>query len=462
MIYAIVGSGGKTGLLKEMAARFRQQGKTVFVTTTTHMFIEEDTVLTDDIDVIINALRKNGYVFAGVPDGLKIKGLPEAVYTAVCDIADVVLVEADGSKHMPLKYPNETEPVIPDNADEIMVVCGLHGLNKAAKDVCHRLELVKQHLRINDDTLINPDHVYTLLMEGYVKPLQEKYPRKKITLIPKHDGSLYQRTIAAMLKEQQNPGVIRKEWFCPQPRLIICGGGHVAKEVAAIAARLDFHIRVIDDRPEIITANYFPATAEVICDSYDNLGNYLEKGACYIVVTPNHRADYQCVCAILGTDFQYLGMIGSRGKVATTKEKLQKDGYGEDQISRIFAPIGLAINAVTPAEIAISILAQIIQEKNKTHAASVDKVLLESTEPGMLCIITQKHGSTPRGIGSMMLVTKDHVQGSIGGGEPEYLAIQHARAISNLDMQDYTMNNTVVNGLDMVCGGRIKVLFVPV
>ena len=62
----------------------------------------------------------------------------------------------------------------------------------------------------------------------------------------------------------------------------------------------------------------------------------------------------------------------------------------------------------------------------------------------------------------MMLVTKDHVLGSIGGGEPEYLAISHARTVSALDTQEYTMNNTVANGLDMVCGGKIKVLFLPV
>ena len=62
----------------------------------------------------------------------------------------------------------------------------------------------------------------------------------------------------------------------------------------------------------------------------------------------------------------------------------------------------------------------------------------------------------------MMLVTEDRILGSIGGGEPEYLAIQHARSLSALDLQDYTMNNTVANGLDMVCGGRIKVLFIPV
>ena len=91
MITAIVGSGGKTTLLKSLAEKYRAQGKTVFVATTTHMFIEEDTLLTDDAAVIVDALRKNGYVFAGVPEGEKIKALPSAVYAEVCKAADVVV-----------------------------------------------------------------------------------------------------------------------------------------------------------------------------------------------------------------------------------------------------------------------------------------------------------------------------------------------------------------------------------
>lgn len=207
MIYAIVGAGGKTGLLKEMAARFRREGKSIFVTTTTRMFIEEDTLLTDDAAVITDALRKRGYAFAGVPEGMKIKALPAAVYAEVCTAADVVLVEADGSKHMPLKFPNAAEPVIPENADEIIVVCGLHGLGKEAKDVCHRLELVKQHLDISDSTRITPHHVFRLVMEGYVIPLREKYPRKKITVVARHDGSPYQCDVAAMLMAEQDHDV---------------------------------------------------------------------------------------------------------------------------------------------------------------------------------------------------------------------------------------------------------------
>ena len=462
MIYAIVGAGGKTGLLKEMAARFRREGKSVFMTTSTHMFIEEDTLLTDDAAVLTAALREKGFVFAGVPENAKIKALPEAVYSQICDAADVVLVEADGSKHMPLKYPGANEPVIPDNADEILVVCGLHSLGRAAGEVCHRLELAKQHLDIADDTVITPSHVFRLVMDGYVKPLREKYPRKKITVVPRHDGSLYQRAVAAMLSAEQDPGEIRREWFCPQPRLVICGGGHVAREVAAMASHLDFPTRIIDDRPEIMTPDRFPATAEVICDSYENIEKYLEPGACYVVVTPDHKADYRCVSAILNTQYRYLGMIGSRRKVAAATQKLREDGFSQEQIDSLFAPIGLAINAVTPAEIAVSILAQLIQQKNKTHASSADRQLLELREPGILCIITEKHGSTPRGVGSMMFVGRDQVIGSIGGGEAEYLAISHAAETTSVTVREYHLNNKHADGLDMVCGGTIKVLFLPV
>ena len=91
-----------------------------------------------------------------------------------------------------------------------------------------------------------------------------------------------------------------------------------------------------------------------------------------------------------------------------------------------------------------------------------DKALLEEKEPGTLCIIIEKHGSAPRGVGSMMFVGLDTVLGSIGGGEPEYLAICHAKEYPGFSVREYTLNNTAANGLDMICGGRIRVLFIPV
>lgn len=462
MITAVVGSGGKTSLIKELAQTYRAQGKSVFLTTTTHMFVETETLCTDDAEHIIARLKTTGFVMAGIADGEKIKGLSKETYDTVCRAADMVLVEADGAKRLPFKYPNETEPVIPDNADGILIVCGLHRIGQKAKDCCHRLELVKKCLSIEDDTVITPVHVQKLVTEGYLHPLREKYPDKKITVVARHDGSLYQRTIAAMLQQEVDVSAIKQEWFCPQPRLIICGGGHVAKEVAAMAAHLDFQTRVIDDRADLMTTARFPTTEEVICDTYDNIAHHLEPGAYYVIVTPDHKADYRCVSTILATDYAYLGMIGSKRKVAAAEEKLREDGFSEAQIRSIFAPIGLSIGAVTPAEIAISILAQIIQEKNKTHAASADRSLLDVKDSGVLCIITNKQGSSPRGVGSMMFVGTEQVLGSIGGGESEYLAIAHARSTTEITTREYRLNNKHADGLDMVCGGTINVLFVPI
>ena len=462
MTIAVVGSGGKTTLIKKLASRYRSEGKNVLITTTTHMFIEEDTLLTDDADTIIGVLRETGYAMAGIPEGEKIKSLSQKTYEKVCSFTDVVLVEADGSKRLPLKYPNASEPVIPENTDEIIVVCGLNAIGQKAKDVCHRLELVEACLGIADETMITASHVQRLVTEGYLNPLKASYPNAKITLYPRHDGTLYQRTIASLMQMEQNVSLIHNEWFCPQPKLILCGGGHVSREVAAFAHRLDFSVTVIDDRADAVTRERFPTVERLICDSYDNLESYLEPDACYVVVTPDHKADMQCVSTILPTRYRYLGMIGSRKKVASTMENLRSAGFTQEQISSIFAPIGLPIGAVTPAEIALSILAQIIQEKNKTHAASADKALLEAKEPGMLCIITEKHGSAPRGVGSMMFVGEAKVLGSIGGGEPEYLAICHARENPCFGLKEYALNNTAPNGLDMICGGRIKVLFIPV
>lgn len=462
MIIAVVGSGGKTTLIKKLAEQYRAQGKTVFVTTTTHMFIEADTLLTDDAHTIIGVLREKGYVMAGIPEREKINPLSRETFEAVCAVADVVLVEADGSKRLPLKFPNATEPVIPDAADEIIVVCGLNALGQKAEAVCHRLELVKDCLGIGDDTPITPAHVQKLITEGYLKPLREKYPHKKITVAPRHDGSLYQRAIASLLQREVDVSMIREEWFCPQPRLILCGGGHVSREVAAFAHRLDFSVTVMDERAEAVTRERFPGAERLICDTYDHLAEYLEDGACYVVATPAHKADLQCVSTILPTRYRYLGMIGSRKKVASNRENLKRAGFSQEQIDSIFAPIGLPIGAVTPAEIALSILGQIVQEKNKSHAASADKALLEVTEPGMLCVIIEKHGSAPRGVGSMMFVGQKQVIGSIGGGEPEYLAICHAKESTDFAVKEYELNNTAANGLDMICGGTIKVAFIPV
>jgi len=196
MVIAYVGSGGKTTLLKKRARECREAGKKVFITTSTHMYIEPDALLTAEAQAIIRRMEETGSAMAGMPHGEKFGPLPEGVYRRVCEAADVVLVEADGSRGLPIKFPGEGEPVIYDNVDEIIVVCGLHALGRPAREVCHRLELVKKCLEISDETIITADHIRKLVLEGYVYPLREKYPEKSIIVQPNCAGSPGQIALA--------------------------------------------------------------------------------------------------------------------------------------------------------------------------------------------------------------------------------------------------------------------------
>ena len=199
MITAVVGAGGKTSLIRQLAAEERAAGRSVLVTTTTHMFIEGDTLCTGDPQPILTRLRETGYAMAGIPQGPKITALPPETYEILCREAHTVLVEADGSRHMALKFPGPGEPVIPENADRILVVCGLHALGQKVTDCCHRPELVTACLGIDPDTPITPRHIGKLMEEGYLKPLRRRYPDKEILLVPRHDGSPGQQAIAADL-----------------------------------------------------------------------------------------------------------------------------------------------------------------------------------------------------------------------------------------------------------------------
>ena len=462
MIRAIVGSGGKTSFIKKMAAEYRKQGRKVFVTTSTHMFVEKDTLATENVDDILKELQTRGYVMAGTPCGEKIRALPYEVYEEVCKYADEVLIEADGSKHLPLKFPNKNEPVIYENVEEIIVVCGLHGLEKPASEVVHRLELAKIEMQIADDEIIKASHVQELLKKGYLEPLREKYENKVIKIEPNAVDGMYKRALSGLLKDEKEVSLIKEEWFEPQPQLIVCGGGHVSKDLVQMASCLDFKVKVIDDRVEFANQGRFPTAAEVICDSFGNLEKYLEPNAYYVVVTREHKDDFTCVKQILTKPYRYLGMIGSKGKVQRTFDNLRNAGVSEEEIETIFAPIGLKIHAVTPAEIAVSILAEIILEKNKKHAASVSRELLNAKEKGVLCIIIEKTGSSPRGVGSMMFVTSEKVYDSIGGGSVEFAAIDDAKECNHVMIKEYDLNNKEPGNLGMICGGKNKVLFIPI
>lgn len=461
MITCVIGSGGKTTLIHQLAMGYQKENKKVFITTTTHMKIEPDTLVTEDADEIIQALNENGFCFAGAPcqEAGKLSALPEAVLQKVIPYADEVLIEADGSKRLPLKFPNSTEPVLVPGCKRIIVVSSLLALKKPAKEVVHRLELALPVLNIKEDTPILETHIQTLLREGYLRPLMNQgyKPEIKIT----HDNSLYQRALAALIQADMDVSVLDPNWFKEKPRLFICGAGHVAKELADIASYLDFRIAVMDKRSEFANKERFPQAEEVICASFDELPEHLEDDTYYAVATPGHQDDYTCVKHILKSNYSYLGMIGSRKKVATTRERLLADGYTQEIIDTMHAPIGLAIGAVTPGEIAISILAQIIEIKNKKAGSSACAEILQSQENGVLCIIIDKTGSAPRGVGSMMLVTEHGQIDTLGGGAIENQVIRDAKGVTTPAIKEYNLGPSDIAKLGMICGGKNRVLFIP-
>ena len=180
MVRAFVGSGGKTTLIKRQARQYRAEGKRVFVTTSTHMFIEPDTLLTDDAEGILRELNRKGWAMAGLPEGKKIKPLSAETYARVCAQADVVLVEADGSRGLPIKFPGEGEPVLYDNVEEIVVVCGLGAIGRPLQEVAHRPERVMACLGVTEQTPITLEHIARLVWHGYLRPLGERYPKVSV------------------------------------------------------------------------------------------------------------------------------------------------------------------------------------------------------------------------------------------------------------------------------------------
>lgn len=461
MITCVVGSGGKTTYIHELANAYKKQGKSVFITTTTHMYKEPGTLVTDDPNEIIACLNENQFAFAGMAceEDSKIQALSLETFHQIIPYADEILIEADGSRGLPLKVPGPSEPVILPECDCVIVVSSLHALKKPAHDVIHRLPYALPLLGISKDATVTPSHIQTLLRKGYLEPLMNQSYTTKIHIT--HDGSLYQRALASLLEANMDVSILNPDWFADKPRLFICGAGHVAKELADIASFLDFRIQVMDKRSEFANKERFPQIEKVICDSFDHLSSYFEDNSYYAVVTPGHEDDYTCVKQILDSSFAYLGMIGSRKKVATTYEKLAAAGFSKEAIDSIHAPIGLAIGAVTPGEIAISILAEIIEIKNKKSVASISTDLLQTKETGTLCIIIDKTGSAPRGIGSMMLVTKDSQIDTLGGGAIENQVIIDARSIKTPCIKEYNLGPSDSAKLGMICGGTNKILFIP-
>ena len=264
----------------------------------------------------------------------------------------------------------------------------------------------------------------------------------------------------------------------PGERLILLGGGHVGFQVAEMAARCGFRVFVCDDREEFANRERFPDAELVLCGSYEDCLRKLDVTAYdyVVIVTRGHVHDGDCLRALFsGTEPAYTGMIGSRRKVSRLFEQLEKEGFDKERMDRVCTPIGLNIGAVTPEEIAVSILAELIAWRRlpehtfgRLSNASdlmpeVVEFLAENEEPKAVVTIIEAHGSTPRGAGAKMAVNAcRETAGTVGGGFAEGELIREALGIIGtgrykvltLDLSD----GSAAARTGMICGGVMKVL----
>jgi len=158
------------------------------------------------------------------------------------------------------------------------------------------------------------------------------------------------------------------------PKLIIAGGGHLGHALTKLTTALGFRVKVIDDRLEYANAVRFPAPIEfAVGDIAATLGGErLGRDSYVVIVTRGHRSDEAALAAVIDSPVRYLGMVGSKRKIKTIYDNLRGRGVSEEQLERVHAPIGLAIRAVTPEEIAVSIAAELVAMRRGEYRKPVE------------------------------------------------------------------------------------------
>jgi xanthine dehydrogenase accessory factor len=148
----------------------------------------------------------------------------------------------------------------------------------------------------------------------------------------------------------------------PQPQLLLFGGGHVSRSISQIATLAGFAVTVVDDREAFANADRFPEAAATLTGEYEDLfpGLEVHDTSYIVIVTRGHKDDMRVLRWAITTTARYVAMVGSKRKAITTVKELERQGMSRSLFERLHAPMGLEIGAVTPEEIAISVVAEMI------------------------------------------------------------------------------------------------------
>ena len=147
-----------------------------------------------------------------------------------------------------------------------------------------------------------------------------------------------------------------------KPVFLVVGAGHIGRALAKLADFLDYHVAVLDDREDFADPELLPEADEVICDDFEAaLDRFpIDANTTVVMVTRGHKQDELSLRRCLGRGAGYVGMIGSKRRTAAVLDHLREEGFDPDELAAVRTPIGLAIGAETPEEIAISIMAEVV------------------------------------------------------------------------------------------------------
>ena len=166
------------------------------------------------------------------------------------------------------------------------------------------------------------------------------------------------------------------ERLASAPRLVVCGAGHVGASLAKLGAFLGYETTLIDDRAEFLQRERFagePIELFVAADWASAVRDVIGsgRGVSVAVVTRGHSEDEQCMRAVVQTKPDYVGLIGSKRRTSIVIERLREAGVAEEELRKIRAPIGLDIGAVSPEEVALAIIAEIVAERRGAAGGSL-------------------------------------------------------------------------------------------
>jgi xanthine dehydrogenase accessory factor len=334
------------------------------------------------------------------------------------------------------------------------------------------------------------ERLLAVLREGERAAIVSRYETGTITkkLVREEETDEWaslERADGPLSFRQGDGSLMLTEYYSPRPRLLVLGGGHIALALSTMGSLIDFDVVVFDDRPVFANKERFPGAYDVICDSFANVMERLKirKSDYAVIVTRGHRHDTLCLQGILsGVLPHYIGMIGSRRRVAIVMKQLEDEGFSPEDIAKVYSPIGLRIGAVTPQEIAVSVLAEIVQHKRQGpawlkaqdgaqtaaswNAAASDVDIAEWLADGKndadaLITVVNTRGSTPREAGAKMAVNYEgSFVGTIGGGCAEAGVLGDARVV--IRNGGYSLNTVDLTDSaeedGMVCGGSMTIL----